>query len=146
MKFLMLSWLAMCTLALADGGISINPVLVQVFNQDSAPVAGATVNIDAELDQVLRQELNPESEFKKLGKAAPQTAETNALGHALVYGGGSWGPIGDGKVTFLRGKVEVTAPGYKKALVKFERKVGSEPEGSTELTLKVVVTLEKEPK
>ena len=144
MKTFIFLWFVTCTLALADSGISIVPVLVQVFNKDKSPVAAAEVTIDARLNEILKRELNPASEFKKLGKKAPQTAKTNALGHALVYAGGNWGPAGDGKATFVRGQVEVTAPGYQKSTVKFDRKVDSAPEGATENTLMLVVTLEKE--
>ena len=144
MKALLFIWIATCALASAHGGPSIAPVLVQVFNKDRSPVAGATVTIDAGLDKALKQEINPNAEFKILGKKAPQTAKTNALGHALVYAGGRWGPVADELVNILQGKVEVTAPGYEKSVVNFKRELQYLPNGPTQLTLQISVTLERE--
>ena len=144
MKIGICMWFLACGLAEAFSGSTIAPVVVSVVDSKGNPIEGAVIKITgSRLEKLPQQELDPKSSFAELARKAMQAGVTDALGHALCYCGGGFIPDGKkGEISGLQGTVEVSANGFVSTKVHFERSVSSKPEGITELTLKVNVTLE----
>lgn len=144
MKTAIFLWLCSVMSALSFSGTIIAPVVVQVVDEHGEAVVGAKVQIKgSRLDDIPKNELDPNSKFAKLALKAAGIRTTDDLGMALVYCGGGYIPDEDagGILVGLGGTVVVTAKGYLNAEVRFDRSFASKKSGITQLSLKVTVIL-----
>lgn len=138
-------WIATISFAVAFSGSTISPVVVQVMEEDGGVVVGAVVTMFSPgLESIDKNELDPKSKFAALARKVPREGKTDIAGTVLLYSGGGFVPDeGKGNRYGLSGKIVVRAEGYDDAELEFRRSFRSEPEESTELTLKIVVTLKR---
>jgi hypothetical protein len=145
MNRIFLLWILSVIVSSAFTGKTISPVVVHVVDEAEKPVPGATVRIANEaLMNIIKNELDPNSDFKALATAAALPVKTNSLGMALSYCGGGWLPTqGGGTISSLRGTVLVNAPEFENANFDFKRDVSSSTEGATELVLMITIKMKK---
>lgn len=138
-------WIGTISFAVAFSGSTISPVVVQVMEEDGGVVVGAVVTmLSPGLERIVENELDPKSEFAALARKVPREGKTDIAGAVLLYSGGGFVPDENKGNRFgLSGKIVVRAEGYDDAELEFRRSFSSEPENSTELTLKIVVTLKR---
>lgn len=148
MKHILFIWLSTILTTYGFSGVSISPVVIRVFDLDGNPVAGASVEIKNNgLAEIVKNALDKESYMAGLAKKADGKRTTDALGHAVMYCGGGYLPLEDGKTKHsLAGEVVVTAKGYETTTVKFRRILTSQKEEATNVILSVRVQLKPEKK
>lgn len=135
----------MTSFAGAFSGSTISPVVVQVMDEGGDVVVDAVVSMSSPgLESIDKNELDPDSKFAALARKVPREGKTDIAGTVLLYSGGGFVPDEDkGNRYGLSGKIVVRAKGYNDAELEFQRSFSSEPDNSTELTLKIVVTLKR---
>ena len=134
-------WLIPCFVS-GFSAMTINPVVVQVADEQGNPIAGASVKLtESRLEGMLERET--ESDRRRLLEAALEEQVTDPLGMALVFCGSKFIPAGkaDGIATWLIGTLHVAAEGYAPQKIKIEKHHFTAPEGQTKLVVAIEVTL-----
>lgn len=136
--------------ASAFSGGTIQPVIVCVTDTDGNLLKDAKVKIHSDgLAKALESSIDPDDPFRQRLTQATRSGTTNELGHALLHSYGRWSPSDgqtptegkNGRSVRVSGAIDVSASGFEPVSHSFNRTFVTRPQGQTELTLVIQVTI-----